>query len=89
MPTSIVPLSGARATTPPAYLLEIDGARVLLDCGSYEGGRLQDVDDATAASRAADERAYIERLRECVARAPPSLTSQTCADIDARPALAS
>lgn len=68
MPVTITPLSGTNASAgyALAYLLEIEDARVLLDCGSYEGGVLQDVTPEQAQRRKDEEAHLIEQLRECV-----------------------
>jgi len=62
MPTSIKPLFGSaqNSFTPFCYLLEIDEAKILLDCGCFERGQCEISADPLDAL----EEAYLLALEE-------------------------
>lgn len=59
MPITCRALSGVDSNTPRCYLLEVDEAKILLDCGSYTCG-----DQSLSPEAAAQQEKYLESLKE-------------------------
>jgi Cft2 family RNA processing exonuclease len=64
MPTTLRPLLGSgQSGEPLCYLLQVDEARILLDCGCFEDGS-EDTPAAAALTKLQDD--YMDALTESV-----------------------